>query len=209
MCIRKGTAEKLKEIVGKIVNDLTGESIKIVAVGMRELDKRVKELQKKHNVLLVVGVKKPSIDIPFISLEKLIDVDGEKLLRELLVNNNMPVINTDERIAIKELCENSLEEFLTYLNPHKIIVLLMEFIKLLEKELGRELDDRTKINTINHVAYALERMITNEGLCYKANDEEIDKKIISAVNNSCEIFKKSLNLTLTEDEKYFICTMLN
>jgi transcriptional regulatory protein LevR/transcriptional regulator with AAA-type ATPase domain len=205
----KGTAEKLKEIVSKVVYDLTGESIKIIALGVRELDKKIKELQNKDNVLAVVGVKKPTADIPFISLEKLIDARGEKMLRELLINNNMTVIQDDEKITVKKLCENSLNEFLTYLNPRKIIGLLMEFMKILEKELGKELENEVKITIINHVAYALERMLTNSGLNYDGDKEVINKNVINSVDKGCEIFKKTLNLTLTEDEKYFICTMLN
>ncbi|MBC2580216.1 sigma 54-interacting transcriptional regulator [Clostridium sp. DJ247] len=204
----KGTAEKLKEIVEKIVFDLTGENIKIVPVGIREMDKKIKELQKRHNVLVAIGIKKPAENIPFISLEKLMDVNGEKMLRELLVNNNLTIINDDKGIVIKDLCEDSLKEFLTYLNPHKIIELLIQFVEKLEKELKKELKNRTRISLINHVAYALERMITNQGLSYAEDRKAIDKNIINAVNKACEIFKKSLNLNLTEDEKYYICMML-
>ncbi|GIM30383.1 transcriptional regulator [Clostridium polyendosporum] len=205
----EGTAEKLKQIVERIVCNLTGESIKVVAVGVRELDKKIKELQKKYNVLVAIGIKRPNENIPFISLEKLMDTNGEKMLRELLINNNLTIVNDDKNIVIKDLCENSLEEFLTYLNPRKIIGLLMEFMRALEKALETELDNRTKISIINHAAYALERAITGGELRYEGNKEEIDKKVISAVNNGCKIFKKSLNLTLTEDEKYYICEMLN
>jgi transcriptional regulatory protein LevR/transcriptional regulator with AAA-type ATPase domain len=203
----KGTAEKLKEMVEKVVLNLTGEKIKIVPVGIRELDKKINELQKQHTVLAVIGVKRPKEDLPFISLEKLIDANGENILRELLRNNNLSITNNKD-VVIKDICENSLEEFLTYLNPKKIIGTLMEFIGNLEKELGVVMNNTTKISIISHVAYALERMITNEGLKYTDDKTAIDMNIVKAVDRSCAIFKRYLRLQLTEDEKYFICQML-
>ncbi|WP_160677290.1 sigma-54-dependent transcriptional regulator [Clostridium sp. C8-1-8] len=203
----KGTAEKLKEMVEKVVLNLTGEKIKIVPVGIRELDKKINELQKQHTVLAVIGVKRPKEDLPFISLEKLIDGNGENILRELLRNNNLSITNNKD-VVIKDICENSLEEFLTYLNPKKIIGTLMEFVGNLEKELGVVMNNTTKISIISHVAYALERMITNEGLKYTDDKKAIDINIVKAVDSSCEIFKRYLRLQLTEDEKYFICQML-
>ncbi|QAA34410.1 sigma-54-dependent transcriptional regulator [Clostridium manihotivorum] len=203
----KGTAEKLKEMVEKVVLNLTGEKIKIVPVGIRELDKKINELQKQHTVLAVIGVKRPKEDVPFISLEKLIDANGENILRELLKNNNLSITNNKD-VVLKDICENSLEEFLTYLNPKKIIGTLMEFVGNLEQELGVVMNNTTKISIISHVAYALERMITNEGLKYTDDKKAIDINIVKAVDHSCEIFKRYLRLQLTEDEKYFICQMI-
>ncbi|GFZ32176.1 transcriptional regulator [Clostridium zeae] len=204
----KGTAEKLKEIVEKVVLNLTGENMKIIPIGIRDLDKKIKELQKQYTIVAAIGVKKPKEQVPFISLEKLIDGNGESMLRELLNGNNLSVINNSKDVVIRDICENSLEEFLTYLNPKKIIGTLMEFIGKLEENLNVEINNNTKISIISHVAIALERMITNEGLRYTDDKESLDPNIVEAVNNSCEIFKRYLKLQLTEDEKYFICQML-
>ncbi|GFP74628.1 sigma-54-dependent transcriptional regulator [Clostridium fungisolvens] len=204
----KGTAEKLKEIVEKVVLNLTGENMKIIPIGIRDLDKKIKELQKQHTIVAVIGVKRPKEQLPFISLEKLIDGNGESMLRELLNNNNLSVINNSKDVVIRDICENSLEEFLTYLNPKKIIGTLMEFIGKLEENLNAEINNNTKISIISHVAIALERMITNEGLKYTDDKDSLDPNIVEAVNSSCEVFKRYLKLQLTEDEKYFICQML-
>jgi transcriptional regulatory protein LevR/transcriptional regulator with AAA-type ATPase domain len=204
----KGTAEKLKDLVENIVLNLTGESMRVIPIGIRELDKRIKEIQKHHIIVASIGVKKPKEEIPFISLEKLIGGNGEDVLRELLSSNHLSVLNNNKDVVIKDICENSLEEFLTYLNPKKIIGTLMEFMERLEENLKVELNNNIKISIISHVAFALERMITNEGLRYSEDKEAVDRNIVEAVNDSCEIFKRYLKLQLTEDEKYFICQML-
>lgn len=203
----RGTAEKLKEIVEKTVISLTGENVNIIPVGVKELDKTIKQL-KKENILAVIGIKKPTENIPFISVEKLLDVNGEVMLREILTNNNLTIVNEDKNLVIKDLCENSLVEFLTYLNPHKIIGILLRFIVELEKNLEMELDNSMKISLISHVAYALERMITGEGLMYGDEKDGFSERVINAVNNSCKLFNKNLKINLTDDEKYYICRIL-
>lgn len=201
----KGAAIKLKEIVERIVLDLTDENINIIPAGVRDFDKKIKELQKKYNILAVVGVKKPLANIPFIPLEKLIDANGEKMLRQLLFDNHVDINNDEQDIVVKDICEDQLKEFLTYLNPNKVINLLLEFGEKLELKLNKSFSNPMKIRIIIHVACALERILINDGLNYGGEKNEIDKEIYDAVNSCCDIFKKSLNILLSEDEKYYIC----
>jgi transcriptional regulatory protein LevR len=58
------------------------------------------------------------------------------------------------------------------------------------------------------VGYALERIIANDGLKCGEDKETIDIELLGSVDRTCEIFKKSINVVLTEDEKYYICKML-
>lgn len=201
----KGAAIKLKEIVERIILDLTDENINIIPAGVRDFDKKIKELQKKYNVIAVVGVKKPIANIPFIPLEKLIDANGEKMLRQLLFESKVDIINEEQNIIVKDICEDQLKEFLTYLNPSKVIGLLLDFAVKLESQLGKSLSNPAKIRLIIHVACAMERMLINDGLNYGGDKNEIDKELYSAVDKCSQIFKKSLNINLTEDEKYYIC----
>lgn len=205
----KGAAIKLKEIVERIVLDLTDENINVVPAGVRDFDKKIKELQKKYNILAVVGVKKPVANIPFIPLEKLIEASGEKMLRQLLFDNKIDVINDEENIVVKDICEDQLREFLTYLNPSKVISLLLEFTDKLELNINKNFNNPTKIRIIVHVACALERMLINDGLNYNENKDEIDKQLYEAINSCSEIFKKSLNISLSEDEKCYICETIS
>ncbi|VBB07382.1 phosphotransferase system mannose-type iia component [Lucifera butyrica] len=204
----KGTAIKLKEIVGEIVADLTAESYTIIPVGVKELDKKINDLQKNHAVLAVVGVKKPKANIPFIPLEKLIDGTGEKVLKEIIAGGRTVVRSQEQSIVVKDLCVDNLKQFLTYLNPHKVIGLLLDFVSRLERELAIEFDHSLKIRIVIHAGYALERMITNDGLTLAAEKSHFSDELIQAVNNACEIFQKSLNISLSDAEKYYICEML-
>jgi transcriptional regulatory protein LevR/transcriptional regulator with AAA-type ATPase domain len=206
----KGAAVKLKEFVEKIVYDLTEEKIVVVPAKVRELDKVVKDLRTKHTILAVIGVKRPSeLNIPFIPLEKLIEASGEQALRELLLNNQLPVMHANESIVVRDLCEDTLKEFMTYLNPHKILGILMKFMEQLEQELEVDFHYAKKIQLVVHTAHAMERMVIGEGLIYQGDVSLLDQRVLDAVNRSCNIFASSMNMKLTNDEKYYICEFLS
>lgn len=204
----KGTAIKLKEIVENIILSLTEENIGVIPVEIRELDKKIKELQENYDVLAVVGVKKSKENIPFIPLEKLIDGNGEVILREIIAGNHCMVLPQKQSAVIKDLCEDNLRQFLTYLNPHKIIGILLKFVNDLEQELQVNFDNAMKIRIIVHVGYALERIVVNDGLKCVTEKDPIRTEIARSVDKTCEIFKRALNISLTDDEKYYICKML-
>lgn len=207
----KGAAIKLKDFVEKVVFDLTEEKIKVVPVNVRELDKVVKDLQAKHTILAVVGVKRPSEkNVPFIPLEKLIEASGEQMLKELLLYNQLPVLHPDESVVVKDLCEDNLKEFLTYLNPHKIVGIIMTFVQELERELQINFDHAMKIRIVIHTAHALERTLIRDCLVYHEDaQQQLDPHIVEAVNRAGSVFVSGINLTLSEDEKYYICDMLS
>ncbi|MEK8213029.1 sigma-54-dependent transcriptional regulator [Paenibacillus sp. FSL L8-0463] len=206
----KGAAVKLKEFVEKIVYDLTEERVLVVPVKVRELDKVVKDLRTKHTILAVVGVKRSSDPhVPFIPLEQLIEASGEQALRELLLNNHFPIVPAEESVVVRDICENTLKEFMTYLNPHKILGMLMKFIQKLEEELEFNFNYALQVQIAVHMAHALERMVIHDGLVYRGDVKLFDQRLLVAVNYSCEIFVSGINLVLTEDEKYYICEMLS
>ena len=133
----EGTAKKLKELVNNIVINITRDEIIIIPLGVMNIKADLKDLMNQYTILATVGIMDPKIDAPFISIEKLIGGDGEKRLINIIQKNNIPTDIKEENIVVKELCEDSLNEFLTFLNPHKIISVLMNFTSVLEKEMDK------------------------------------------------------------------------
>ncbi|WP_225999566.1 hypothetical protein [Paenibacillus sp. BJ-4] len=78
-------------------------------------------------------------------------------------------------------------------------------------ELGLEVnfDYATKVQIAVHTAYALERMVIRDGLVYRGEVELLDQLIFEEVNRASGIFVSGMNLTLSDDEKYYICEMLS
>ena len=56
-----------------------------------------------------------------------------------------------------------------------------------------------------HVGCALERMVIKETLIYSGDSGEIDAIVLKYVEEAALKFKQALNISLTEDEIYYIC----
>ena len=201
----EGTAKKLKELVSNIVINITRDEIIIIPIGVMNIKAELKELMNQYTILATVGIMDPKIDAPFISLEKLIGGDGEKRIINIIQKNNIPTDIKEENIVVKELCEDSLTEFLTFLNPHKIISVLMNFTSVLEKDMDKDFSNSFKIKLMIHVGCALERMVIKETLIYSGDRSEMDVTILKYVEKATLQFKEALNISLTEDERYYIC----
>ncbi|SUY45624.1 sigma-54 factor, interaction domain-containing protein [Clostridium putrefaciens] len=203
----QGAAIKLKELIQSIVKNITEEPIEIIPVSIKNLKEQLKNIQDKYEVLATVGVKNPKIDSPFISLEKLISGEGERELEGIIKYKNIKIIKKDNEVITKELCLDSLNEFLTYINPKKVIGILMTFSRCLQKEFNTQFSNSMTIRLVIHTGCALERMIINDGLHYGGNKGEINKQNVNKIKKVSKIFKDSINVELSEDEIYYIADM--
>jgi len=201
----EGTAKKLKELVHNIVINITREEIIIIPIGIINMKSELENLLNQYNILATVGVVDPKINAPFITIEALIGGNGEKRLMNIIKKNDIPTDKKEENIVVKELCEDSLNEFLTFLNPHKIISVLMSFTSALEKEMGTKFTNSFKIKLMLHTGCALERVVIGEPLMYSGDRSAINSEVLRYVQEAVTGFKDTLNIDLSEDEIYYIC----
>lgn len=59
-----------------------------------------------------------------------------------------------------------------------------------------------------HVGCALERMVINDGLEYKGERDKINKEKVKVITEANKIFKKAINITLSEDEILFLAEIM-
>lgn len=186
----EGTAKKLKEIVNNIIVSLTDEEIEIIPIGVKDVTNRVKLIQKEKNIIATVGIVNPNIEAPFISLVALIDGDGERILASIVKNNGFITKESNTKVVVKDLCTDTLKQFLTYLNPFKIVDVLMKFIEIVQTELNVTFDNAMCIKLILHIGCAVERMLINNGLKYEENIQNLDKNRIRALKNGQWLYKE-------------------
>lgn len=207
----KGAAVKLKELVQDIVDNITTDNINIIPIGLNNLSNSITNISKNNNIIALIGIVNPDMGMPFISLENLIDGSGEKTLRSII--EGKPIDNShnkpENQIVLKNLCKQSLRELLTFLNPDKIYGLLEDFVASIEKSLFINYKNPVKLRIMLHVACALERMILNDGLKYIESPDALNKDNLSALNEASLIFNKSLSISLTKDELYYMVDILN
>ncbi|CUH94312.1 hypothetical protein P22_0378 [Propionispora sp. 2/2-37] len=203
-----GTAVKLQEFVEDILPEITREAIRVVTLGVRELDKGIKELQKKQEVFAVIGIKRPKASVPFIPLEQLLDGRGEQVLRQMVAGRKFTVLPPKPSVIVKDVCTKNLQQYLTFLNPPKIMGMLLEFVTKLETELDTEFENTKKIRIIMHLGCALERMVVRDGLKYVEDSTRISPGLFRIVDHACQSIEKALRIGITQDEKYYICELL-
>jgi len=204
----QGAAMKLKALVEDILHH-AGRAIEVIPVGLVKLDENLEELAKDYHIIAAVGMKKPSAPIPFIPLEQLIDGSGEKMLTELVLDSEIAMVPKEKgNMVVQKLCEESLQKFLTYLNPAKVMGVLLEFDRQLEEDLKLHLSNPLKIRLLVHCGCALERIVTRSPLQYKDDKERVDTVKLEAVKKAARIFEDSLKLHFSEDEYYFMANML-
>lgn len=141
--------------------------------------------------------------------EQLIDGEGERLLTELVFDQEITVMPKQKRnMVVQNLCEESLQKFLTYLNPAKVMSVLLEFDRILEKELNLKLSNPLRIRLIVHCGCALERIVTRSPLVYNEDKSKVDTQKLEAIKKAARVFDDTLKLRFEEDEYYFMANMV-
>lgn len=204
----EGTAIKLKELIEKIVLATTKDEIKIFPVSVNDINSKIKGIEQKYNIIASVGIINPKLESPFISLEELISGQGESTLMSIIKNKSFSVQVNHGNVVAKDLCEDSLNQFLTYLNPPKIINVLYQFMNELEERTNISFNNAKRIIVMVHLGCALERMVINHGLKYKGDHGKLDNNKVSILREESKLFEGTLNITLSEDEIFFLSEMI-
>lgn len=203
----QGTALKLKSLVEEILCG-AGQPLPVIPVGIVKLEEHLREIAESHRIVAAVGVKKPAMRIPFISLEAIIDGEGEAALLELVTGSRSASPHRQGSRVVQSLCSESLCKFLTYLNPEKVMPLLMEFDERLEAGRREPLANPLRIRLLVHCGCALERCVMRKPLHYGGNPSELRTEKVEALKKAAEVFSEKLHLTLAADEYYFMAEMI-
>lgn len=203
----QGTALKLKSLVEDILRS-AGQALPVIPVGLVKLEDRLREIAEGHRIVAAVGVKKPAMRIPFIPLEAIIDGAGEEALLEIVTGSRGTTRRKQGSRVVQNLCAESLQKFLTYLNPEKVLPLLMEFDQRLEAERATPLANPLRVRLLVHCGCALERCVMRKPLHYGGDPAALDRGKLEALHRAAEIFSERLQLTLAEDEYDFMAAMI-
>ncbi len=202
----QGAAEKLKSLVENTLRAATLD-IPVIPIGIENLEECIHEIEATRPILAAVGLKKPEAPIPFISLEDFIGGDGEAALLAILTGEvHVPEKKTGS--VLKDLCDESLRAFLTYLNPEKVLPLLLRFCSQVEKKLASTYTTSQRVRLIVHAGCALERAVLHTPLDFQGSREEIDERKLIALKEAGALFRDTLHIDLAEDEYDFMTSIV-
>lgn len=204
----EGTAEKLKQLVERLLNNIGRTDIKVLSLPINEVEKGKAVYMQAYDIILTVGIADPKVGAPFIPIESLFMGDGENQVVNLIQNQQLLPTNSRSPAMVREMSEESLNEFLTFLNPKKVIGSITKFVSSLEQITGQTFNNAFKINLNLHIGCALERAVTGDCLVYQNEVTKEKEEQIAAFKKAAQLFKDRLKIKLNDDELYYIADMI-
>lgn len=202
----EGTADKLKEYIEENYNL---NNVNVYSLGIYDImDKSSKyfDIINNNKVICVIGAMDPKIEnVPFISADIIIKD------RQYLYNHfNISIKNYSKGNEEYEEIKNALEEFLTYINPMKVINSYKIFINEIEKY-NIKLNRDKKIKLGVHIGCVVERIFTNNFIKHYNKNEIINNnnELFQILKSAITVFNKQFNINISDDEICFIIDIIN
>lgn len=202
-----GTAVKLKKLIEDILEESGDSDVNVITLSMENAKVRKKDILNKNKVIFTIGIQDPEYNAPFISLEQMFTEEGESTIKTLM--NTGELINHIQRqpTMVRNVLQESLREIMTFLNPHKVVDIIIDFIQCIEKIEGNNLSTALKISLGLHVANALERVILNTQLT-SAVPISLQERL-SDYKTASLLFDQKIGLQLNDTELSFVIEMID
>lgn len=206
-----GTAERIKTILDSLLAQNFIEGITVFPISVVDMADRLTQISQTYKIIAATGITQPDLDVPFISLEELLQGGGEKFIDQLATGIDAPQTTAVENQALTpELCERYLGDYFTFLNPRKLTTLLWQYSELIDQHLQTKMTNAFRIDLIMHLAGALERTAIKDEI--SAPTEELPSittskwyPIVLAANQQ---LTNQLQLTFSKAEIYYIVQLL-
>ncbi|AIF50638.1 sigma 54-interacting transcriptional regulator [Pelosinus sp. UFO1] len=198
----EGAALKVKSLLEKLLSQWQLFNIRVIAVeaGNQEvLQNRLTSLLQSYDIVASVGSIDPEIeDRPHIAIEELMEGGAGSELRRLLTEglkaSDIADRYTDRGMdweVMRGMVAGMLDEFLTFVNPRKVMDTLMICIKKLEEELEVEFSSSGLVRMLVHSACMVERLLTQAGISYPDTaafiaEHPLEYAVLKNVTNALE-----------------------
>ncbi|KRM00337.1 sigma-54-dependent transcriptional regulator [Liquorilactobacillus satsumensis] len=206
----EGTARKIKELLDKILLDNLINDITVIPISLVKMDEQIKKIQEKYLIVATTGVVKPKVAAPFVSLKTLFQGGAENFVNLIeQLDEGQETNNTflkHSKALTEETGQKYLAEYFTFLNPGKIIQVLWKYCDFINDKTNNTMSNAFRINLILHLGGALERFLTRSSM--KVRPELLSQmkreKLYPLLEEANKLVQKKLNITLPEDEIYYI-----
>lgn len=216
-----GTSDKIKKLIQDTFNNILPKDIKIITKDYHSIDtaeKLEKEINRNQIVIGIVGTFNINIpNIPFISLEELFSEDGiEKLMEIIDLDKNIEDLNYLKAIEdiskkfIKSITLQSIIDYLTILNPEKIISEIEEALEQICDTLGLTISKQKRLRFLIHSCCMVERLMTSKSEFEYQIPEEYRAKTteVSVIKESFNAIQKIYNIELIDRELYCLYELI-
>lgn len=177
----QGAALKIKELVEELLSQWQLEYVRVIpleAGNEEHLKNRLGTLLQSYDIVGSVGSIDPKIPGKFhISLEEFLQGGAGVGLRKILsgdlgasdIANRYSDQGLDWEV-MRTVLISTLDEFLTFVNPRKVLANLLTCTKQFEKQLGFSFSHSGLLRMMIHASCMIERLLTDAQINYPAKD---------------------------------------
>ena len=203
-----GTAKKIKDLLERCFSN---EEVIVIAYEYEKLKGNGKEnyVFKQYNVKLIIGTSDPKVEgIPYISVEDMIMRKGDVILTNSLNNIvDAPIIEKINMEIIKLFTLENVLNYLTILNPDKIIDQVEKALYNLEIGLGFKFKNDLKISLYIHICCMIERLVIKDPIMTYNKSDELQQchiQFIKIVKNAFSVIEQFYKVEIPISEIGFI-----
>mgnify|MGYP003290651480 CR=1 FL=1 len=205
----EGTAIRIKERVESVIEDFIDETIEIFSISLVGMEEEVKKIAQEYHVLATAGVAKTSLEVPHLSLEELFQSSGDEKVRQVILEQQYVEGNYAETMDTKQLCEEYLATYFTFLNPRKFINILWDYTEIIEEKLNKKLSNSVQIGLLMHMAGVVERVILRDPLTQPDEDTNKNSIYYQAVKEANLLLESKLNMSIPKSELFYIVKIVD
>lgn len=203
----EGTAIQLQRVIEDILADYLESDISIIPISILNYQEKLKELQQEYAIVATCGSIDPHISAPFIPIDALLGGSGKQRLHNIIEG-----LESDSQKKLfprlsKEMCVEHMNQYVTYINPVKIITPIWDFCYEMEKKLDRTFNNGFNLGMMLHLCGMIERMVIKEEISSGKDVDEVDPELAAFVEETISPVLHDLNLETSSNELKFIGAM--
>ncbi len=215
----QGAALKIKSLVEELLNQWQLEYVRVIpleAGNEEHLKKRLSTLLQSYDIVGSVGSIDPKIPGKFhISLEDFLQGGAGVGLRKIL-NGDLGAHDIADRYSdqgldwevMRTVLISTLDEFLTFVNPRKVLTTLLTCTKQFEKQLEFSFSHSGLLRIMIHASCMIERLLTDAQIDYpaKASCMQEHKEEYAVIRKNVINLEQQFFVTIPDDE---ICYLID
>ncbi|MFL2105009.1 sigma-54-dependent transcriptional regulator [Desemzia sp. FAM 23991] len=203
----EGTAIQLQKIIEDILAEYLESDISIIPISILNYQEQLKELQKNYTVIATCGSIDPQLQVPFIPIDALLAGNGKHRLHNILEGIESEGEQKILPRLSKEICVDYMSQYVTYINPAKIITPVWDFCYVMEKQLDQVFENAFNLGIMLHLCGMLERIITREEIHSGEDVDEVNPKLALLIEENIAPVLYGLNLEVSKNELKFVGAM--
>ena len=206
----EGIAKKLQMFLRSVLDEMNRKEIHIINLSVDDMANSLQKLKAEYQLLLSVGVVDPLMDIPHIPLSQFFSPQGELTFQTIIGGSYQTVNTEDNPVTLTKLSEQYLQDFLVFLNPRKVVPMVMSFIHAIREQRHFAGFGAGLLNICVHICLALERSLRNETIVYNKQNREqlLSGRLFSLYQEANAGLESKLGIRLGDDELLYIMDML-